>query len=144
MQITLKENCGNTKNISFQFHYRKFSQQSYSTISYYYRHVTKGKRWGRSPLSFLKNWKKVPWFWGKLPIYGLFFQDLFFLCCRWNVYQNVLIPRKLPCSHKFLVTRLAYLRVTLRKNPFINSLVQHLKKIMNMLHASNFSFIILN
>ena len=107
MQITLKENCGNTKNISFQFHYRKFSQQSYSTISYYYRHVTKGKRWGRSPLSFLKNWKKVPWFWGKLPIYGLFFQDLFFLCCRWNVYQNALIPRKLPCSHKFLLNGLS-------------------------------------
>ena len=62
MQTTLKENRGNTKNISFQFHYRKFSQQRYSTLSYYYRRVTKGKRWGKSPLSFLENWKKVPWF----------------------------------------------------------------------------------
>ena len=27
-QSTLKENCGNTKNFSFQFHYSKFSQKS--------------------------------------------------------------------------------------------------------------------
>ena len=61
-QTILKENRGNTKNISFQFHYRRFSQQRYSTLSYYYRCVTKRRRWGRSPLSFLENWKKVPWF----------------------------------------------------------------------------------
>ena len=30
---------------------------------------------------------------------------------------------------------MAYLRVTLRKNRFINHLVQHFQKIMNMLHA---------
>ena len=28
------------------------------------------------------------------------------MCCRWNVYRRVLIPRKLPCPEKFLVTRL--------------------------------------
>ena len=43
-QTILKENRGNTKNISFQFHYRRFSQQRYSTLSYYYRCVTKGRR----------------------------------------------------------------------------------------------------
>ena len=38
-QTTLKKNCGNTKNISSQFHYRRFSQVIYSsrcsTLSYY-------------------------------------------------------------------------------------------------------------
>ena len=29
-----------------------------------------------------------------------------FLWCRWNVYRRVLIPRKLPCPEKFLLTRL--------------------------------------
>ena len=55
----------NSKSISFQFHYRKSSQQSYFTLSYYYRHVTKGRSWGRSFLAFLENWRKVPWFWEK-------------------------------------------------------------------------------
>ena len=32
MQSTLKENRGNTKKISFQFHYGKFSQQKYSKV----------------------------------------------------------------------------------------------------------------
>ena len=27
-------------------------------------------------------------------------------CCRWNVYRCALIPRKLSCPEKFLVTRL--------------------------------------
>ena len=35
---------GNTKNISFQFHYGKFSQQKYSTRSYYYMCVTRGRK----------------------------------------------------------------------------------------------------
>ena len=33
-QSTLKEYHGNTKNINFQFHHRKFSQQRYSAFSY--------------------------------------------------------------------------------------------------------------
>ena len=29
-----------------------------------------------------------------------------FMCCRWNVYQRPLFPRKQPCPEKFLATRL--------------------------------------
>ena len=39
---------------------------------------------------------------------------------------------------------IAYLRIALRKNLFIDSLVEHLKKIVKMLNASIFCFIILN
>ena len=39
---------------------------------------------------------------------------------------------------------MAYLRIALRKNQFIGSLAEHFKKIMKMLNASIFSFIILN
>ena len=49
MQSTLKENRGNNKKISFQFHYGKFSQQKYSTHSYYYRRVTRGRKGEISP-----------------------------------------------------------------------------------------------
>ena len=49
MQSTLKENRGNTKNISFQFHYGKFSQQKYSTHSCCYRCVTRGRKGEISP-----------------------------------------------------------------------------------------------
>ena len=37
-----------------------------------------------------------------------------------------------------------YLQIALRQNLFIDSLVEHFKKIMKMLNASIFSFIILN
>ena len=39
---------------------------------------------------------------------------------------------------------MAYLRIAHRKNWFIDSLVEHFKNIMKILHASIFSFIILN
>ena len=39
---------------------------------------------------------------------------------------------------------MVYLRIALRKNLFIDSLVEHFKKIIKMLNASIFSFIILN
>ena len=39
---------------------------------------------------------------------------------------------------------MTYLRIALRKNLFIDSLVEHFKKIMKMLNVSIFSFIILN
>ena len=39
---------------------------------------------------------------------------------------------------------MAFLRIALRKNLFIDSLVEHFKKIMKMLNASIFSFMILN
>ena len=54
---------------------------------------------------------------------SFFLQGLFFLCWSWNVCQNALILRKIPCPHKFLVKRLyqmAYVHVTLWKNRFIN------------------------
>ena len=67
MQSTLKENRGNNKKISFQFHYGKFSQQKYSTHSYYYRRVTRGRKGEISPglsrkleKSFLISRKSAP------------------------------------------------------------------------------------
>ena len=51
----LKENHGNTKIISFQFHFSKFSKQNYSTRFYYYRCVTRGIKGKTSQIG-----KKVP------------------------------------------------------------------------------------
>ena len=45
----LKGKSWNTKNISFLFHYSKFSQQKYSTRSNYYRCVTRGRKGEISP-----------------------------------------------------------------------------------------------
>ena len=39
---------------------------------------------------------------------------------------------------------MTYLRIALEKDRFIDSLVEHFKKIMKMLDVSIFSFIILN
>ena len=39
---------------------------------------------------------------------------------------------------------MAYLRIALRKNLFMHSMVEHFKKIIKMLNASIFSFLILN
>ena len=39
---------------------------------------------------------------------------------------------------------MAYLRIALRKNFFMDSLVEHFKKIIKMLNVSIFSFLILN
>ena len=39
---------------------------------------------------------------------------------------------------------MAYLRIVLRKNLFMDSLVEHFKKIVKMLNAIIFSFTILN
>ena len=66
-QITFKENYGNPKNINFQLHYHKFSQQRNSLLSYYYRRVTSG-RIGRSlSCTFLKIGRKCPDFEKKCP-----------------------------------------------------------------------------
>ena len=35
-------------------------------------------------------------------------QGFTFMCCRWNIYRRALIPRKLPCPEKSLVTRLPF------------------------------------
>ena len=70
-----------------------------------------------------------------------------FLCCRWNVYQSALILRKLPFPDTFLVARLYYnVFSTGFVMPYrlIDSLAEHFKKIMKMLNALTFSFMILN
>ena len=59
-----------TDNFSFQFHYGKFSQKWYSALSYYYKHVTRERRRGRSPLHFLENWKSDFGFAKKCPDCG--------------------------------------------------------------------------
>ena len=59
---TLKDYRENTKNISFQFHCSKFSQQEYSTRSYYYSCVTRGRKWEIALALFRKLKKKFPWF----------------------------------------------------------------------------------
>ena len=59
-QTTLKKNRGNTKNIRFQFHYRRFSEQRYSTLCYYYRLKEEGG--GGLPCPFSKTGKKCPGF----------------------------------------------------------------------------------
>ena len=69
-QSTFKENHGSAKKINFQLHYRKFSQQRNSILSYYYRCVTRERR-GRSLSStFLKIGRKCPDFEKKRPDFG--------------------------------------------------------------------------
>ena len=122
----LKEAHGNTKNISFQFHYGKYSKQRYSTLSYYYRYATRGRR-GEISLILSQKLEKRSMILGEpaliMAIYRLNFSfklhcrrknPKFFpaghllLCSRWNVYQGALIPRCLPCPDKYLVTHLCY------------------------------------
>ena len=47
-------------------------------------------------------------------------RDLFFLMMQMSVYRRGLIPRKLPCSKKFLVTRLRYSDTSANNVYFIN------------------------
>ena len=58
---------------------------------------------GALPQPFLKNWKKIPWFWKQWEGFRFSLQGFSFLCCRGHVYQSALILRNLPCSDKFLV-----------------------------------------
>ena len=67
---TFKENYGNTKKINFQLHYRKFSQQRNSILSYYYRRVTRGRRGRSLSCTFLKIGRKCPDFEKKCPDFG--------------------------------------------------------------------------
>ena len=69
-QSTFKENHGNPKKINFQLHYRKFSQQRNSILSYYYRRVTRGRRGRSLSCTFLKIGKKCPNFEKKCPDFG--------------------------------------------------------------------------
>ena len=66
-QSTSKENHGNTKNINFQFHYRKFSKQRNSVLSYYHRRVTKRRRGRGLYLTFMKIGRKYSDFGKKCP-----------------------------------------------------------------------------
>ena len=77
---------------------------------------------GRSPLLFFENWKKVPWFWKKMPrLYpslGYVFHSkcsfekklqnfslrcLFLFLVWWSAHQSAPIPWNLLCPEKFLV-----------------------------------------
>ena len=66
-----------------------------------------------------------------------FFPCFSFLCCRGNVYQSALIPRKLPCLDSFLVVRLYYNVFSINSFRFlmphrlIDSVAEHLKKHEN-------------
>ena len=51
-QNTLKENHVNTKNINFQFHYRKSTKVFHTFL------LTEGE--GEVSLALSKNWEKVP------------------------------------------------------------------------------------
>ena len=132
MQSTLKENRGNTKNISFQFHYGKCSQQKYSKRFYYYRCVTRGRRGGYFPSPFSKTGKRsqilgkhalivaIYWLNFSIKMHFLSFcrrknSKLFpagpvFLVLPTDAYQSTLIPRKFPCPDKFLVNSAKFLR----------------------------------
>ena len=70
MQSTFKENHGNSKKNNFQFHYRKFSKQRNSVLSYYYRRVTRGRREGGLSCTFLKIGRKCSDFGKKCPDFG--------------------------------------------------------------------------
>ena len=73
--------------------------------------------------------------------------EIFIMYLSWDILSCAPISVKLPCPDKSLVhvcTTMAYLRIAHRKNWFIDSLVEHFKNIMKILHASIFSFIILN
>ena len=130
--------------------------KSILTLFYYYRPLTRkrgrggmtggvgGRRGEGSPLPVLsrKLEKSFQGFGKKCPDCGHFsFKMQFlsfsrrktqkFLFCRWNIYESTLSLRKNPALTNYwlrVCTIMAYLRVALRKNQFINSLVEHLKK----------------
>ena len=157
-----KENHGNTKRINFQFHYCKFSKQRNFILFITTSALVEG---GEGEVSPALSWKseESALMLGKkaliLIIYRLnslkFFMEekpeMFpysaFHFLVFGECQSVLIPRKLLCPDKFLVTHLylmTYLRIAQEKNRFIDSLVEHFTKIMKMLNVPIFSFIILN
>ena len=96
--------------------------------SYIPKHVTRGGRETGPPCPFLKIGKKCPNLGKKCPDCGhlwvhfsfkvhflrvyrsknrrFFFVGPFFFILQMIVYRNALIPKKLSCSKKFLVTRL--------------------------------------
>ena len=69
-QSTFKENHGNPKKINFQLYYRKFSQQRFSILSYYYRGVTRERRERSFSCNFLKIGRQCPNFEKKCPDFG--------------------------------------------------------------------------
>ena len=95
-----------------------------------------GSRGARSPLPFLENRKKVPWFWKNMSCLfasmdynshlkcnsksilekkrrTFFLRALSFVYHPWNIYRRAPIPRKLPGLEKILVTRLYWAKNTL-------------------------------
>ena len=94
----------------------------------------------RSPLPFFKNWK----IWEKnaliLSIFGYVshfkcgfksfqekkthifsLRDFSFICCRWNVYQRALFPRKLTCPEKLCEKRFFGMLLALQFSIFLVS-----------------------
>ena len=69
-QSTFKENHGNTKSINLQLHYRKFSQQKNSILSYYNSRVTRGRKERGLSCTFLKIGRKCPDFEKNCPDFG--------------------------------------------------------------------------
>ena len=69
-QNTFTENHGNPKKINFQLHYRKFSQQRNSILSYYYRRITRGRSVRSLSCTFFKIGNKCPDFEKKCPDFG--------------------------------------------------------------------------
>ena len=80
--------------------------------------------------------------WSSFPC-GLFF----FLVLQVNVYGSVLIPRKLPCPKKILVTRLSYMLYSKKRKPrkvginkdakFLMFLLILIKKILEVSDSSS-------
>ena len=148
--------------MNFQFHYCKFSKQRNFILFITTSALVEG---GEGEVSPALSWKseESALMLGKkaliLIIYRLnslkFFMEekpeMFpysaFHFLVFGECQSVLIPRKLLCPDKFLVTHLylmTYLRIAQEKNRFIDSLVEHFTKIMKMLNVPIFSFIIIN
>ena len=67
-----------------------------------------------------KNWRSFPC-------------GLFFLVLQVNVYGSVLIPRKLPCPKKILVTRLSYRLYSKKRKPRKVGINKHAKFLIFLL-----------
>ena len=81
----------------------------------------------------------------KVELFSL--RAFFFLVLQVNVYGSVLIPRKLPCPKKILVTRLSYMLYSKKRKPrkvginkdakFLMFLLILIKKILEVSDSSS-------
>ena len=120
--IILKENRGNSKNVSSQFHYGIFSQQKYSTLlllqvcsqSEEVGEISPALslKLGKISLILRKSAQIVAIYWFnftfKMQLLSFYRKktpnfspaESVFLVLQMNVYQSALMPRKLPCPDK--------------------------------------------